>query len=213
MESFRCRGNSGKVNLALSALPDFLALPGDGPHLRGTIQVAGDGPDYLEEAFRDYEQGRPSRKPYLEIVIPSTVDDTLCPPGGHVMSCSVKYLPFELADGDWKTREAELGDLVVDTLAEYAPNLPGTVLGRHIVTPTALEEVYGLSGGNVFHGDMATDQLFSMRPLFGWAGYRTPVRGLYLCGAGAHPGGGVMGAAGHNAARVIRRDLRTRKLT
>ncbi len=210
IENFRCRGNSGKVNLALSELPDFSALPGDGPHLRGTLQIAGDSPEYLQEAFRDYERGRPSRKPYMEIVIPSAADDSLCPTGAHVMSVSVKYLPFDLAEGDWLSRKEELGDLVVSTLGEYAPNLPAAVIGRHILTPVCLENVYGLTGGNVFHGDMATDQLFSMRPLFGWAGYRTPVRNLYLCGAGAHPGGGVMGAAGHNAARVIQKDWRRR---
>ena len=208
MQNFRSRGNSGKVHLALSELPDFTALPGDGPHLRGTLQIAGDAPTYLEDAFRDYEVGRPSARPYMEITLPSTVDDSLCPAGHHVMSISVKYLPFELAEGDWESRRQELAARVVDTLAEYAPNLPGAVLHRHVVTPADLESVYGLSGGTVFHGDMATDQLFSMRPLFGWANYRTPVRNLYLCGAGSHPGGGVMGAAGRNAAREIRKDWR-----
>ena len=144
----------------------------------------------------------------MDIVIPSTVDDSFCPAGAHVMSVSVKFLPFELADGDWKSQKEALADLVVDTLAEYAPNLPGAVLHRHVLTPQCFEEIYGLTGGNIVHGDMATDQLFSMRPLFGWASYRTPVRGLYLCGSGAHPGGGVMGAPGRNAAREIQKDLR-----
>lgn len=212
MQGFRSRGNSGKVHLALSELPDFSALPGDGPHLRGTLQIAGDDLEYLEAAFRDYEVGRPSERPYLEITIPSTVDDTLCPPGHHVMSISVKYLPLHLAEGDWESRREELALRVIETLGAHAPNLPSAVLHRHVVTPSDLESVYGLSGGNVFHGDMATDQLFSMRPLFGWAGYRSPVRNLYLCGAGSHPGGGVMGAAGRNAAREIQRDLRKTRL-
>ncbi len=212
IESFRCRGNSAKVNLALAELPDFASLPGDGPHLRGLIQVAGDDPEYHEEAFRDYAEGRPSRNPYLEIAIPSTLDDSLCPAGRHVMSLSVKYTPLRLADGEWKTRREELGDLAIETLARYAPNLPAAVLHRQVLTPVDFEEVYGLTGGNVVHGEMVPDQLFSMRPLFGWARYRTPVGGLYLCGSGAHPGGGVMGAAGRNAAREILVDLRRRRL-
>lgn len=212
IENFRCAGNSGKVNLAVSELPDFGALTGKGPHLRGSIMVAGDRTGYLEEAFRDYEIGRPSRRPYLEVTIPSTLDDSLCPAGHHVLSISIKYLPFQLAEGDWKSRKDEVGDLAIATLAEYAPNVPGAVLGRHVLTPLCYEEIYGLTTGNVFHGDMAGDQLFSMRPLFGWARYRTPVRGLYLCGAGAHPGGGVMGAAGRNAAREMLADFKRRRI-
>ena len=212
IENFRCRGNSAKVHLALSELPNFSALPGDGPHLRGSIQVAGDDPEYMEEAFRDYAEGRPSRRPYMEIVIPSTLDDSLCPAGRHVVSIAIKYMPVRLAEADWKTRKDELGELAVETLTEYAPNLRGAVLHRHVLTPACFEEIYGLTGGNVFHGDMAPDQLFSMRPLFGWARYRTPVRNLYLCGAGTHPGGGVMGAAGRNAAREIQKDFRRRRI-
>jgi phytoene dehydrogenase-like protein len=208
IENFRCVGNSGKVNLALSELPNFTALPGDGPHLHGSIQIAGSGPEYLEEAFRDYGQGIPSRGPYMEMVIPSTVDDSLCPAGAHVVSISIKYLPLKLRDGEWKDKKQELGELAVNTLAQYAPNLPSAVLGCHVLTPDCLEEVYGLTGGNVFHGDMATDQLFTQRPLFGWAQYRMPVRNLYLCGAGTHPGGGVMGSAGRSACREIEKDFR-----
>ena len=148
----------------------------------------------------------------MEIVIPSTLDDSLCPAGRHVVSIAIKYMPFRLAEADWKTRKDELGELAVETLTEYAPNLRGAVLHRHVLTPACFEEIYGLTGGNVFHGDMAPDQLFSMRPLFGWARYRTPVRNLYLCGAGTHPGGGVMGAAGRNAAREIQKDFRRRRI-
>jgi phytoene dehydrogenase-like protein len=208
IEHFRCVGNSGKVNLALSELPDFTSLPGDGPHLRGTIQVSGADMSYLEDAFRDFTEGRPSRRPYMEIVIPSTMDDSLCPAGSHVMSISIKYLPKHPVDGEWKGREQELGDLAIDTLGEYAPNLRDAVVGCHVLTPASLEEVYGLTGGNVFHGDMAADQLFTQRPLLGWARYRTPVRNLYLCGAGTHPGGGVMGSAGRSACREIQKDFR-----
>jgi phytoene dehydrogenase-like protein len=208
IENFRCVGNSGKVNLALSELPDFTSLPGDGPHLRGSIQIAGGDMAYLERAFHDYTEGRPSRQPYMEIVIPSTVDDTLCPAGSHVLTISIKYLPRHPVDGEWKNRKQELCDLAITTLAEFAPNLPGAVLGSHAVTPACIEEIYGISGGNVFHGDMAADQLFTQRPLFGWSRYRTPVRNLYLCGAGAHPGGGVMGAAGRSASVEIQKDFR-----
>ncbi|MDH3198783.1 MAG: NAD(P)/FAD-dependent oxidoreductase [Myxococcales bacterium] len=206
IENLRCRGNSGKVNLALSELPDFSALPGDGVHLRSAIQVCGDHPDYLEAAFDDCKAGRPSTRPYLDIVIPSTVDDSLCPRGHHVMSISIKFIPYTLAAGDWRARREELGDLAVATLAEYAPNLRRAVVQRHVLTPLDFEEVYGLTGGNICHGEMALDQLFAARPLLGWARYRTPIDGLYLCGSGAHPGGGVMGAAGRNAARVALAD-------
>jgi phytoene dehydrogenase-like protein len=208
VENIRCNGNSAKINLALSELPDFKALPGDGPHLRGSIQVAGAGPLYLEDAFDDYRTGHPSRKPYLEVTIPSTVDGTLAPPGHHVMSISMKFVPYSPAQGDWNSRREELGDRAIDTLAEYAPNIRRAVLHRHVLTPLDLEEVYGLTGGNICHGDMALDQIFAMRPLWGWARYRTPVHNLYMCGSGTHPGGGVMGAPGRNAAREILKDVR-----
>jgi len=211
IENLRMTGNSAKVNVALSEPPDFACLPGDGPHLRGTIDIAGGEPEYLERAFHDFRAGRPSRQPYLEIVLPSTVDPTLAPPGRHVMSISLKYVPYRLAEGDWEMRREELGDLAIATLAEYAPNVPGAILHRQVLTPLDFERVYGLTRGNIAHGDMAADQLFFMRPLYGWARYRTPIRGLYLCGAGTHPGGGVMGAAGRNAAAVVLRDLGRRR--
>ncbi len=207
IENLRCNGNSGKINLALSEPPDFTALPGDGPHLRGGIQIAGADPDHLERAFDDFKAGRPSRAPYLEVTVPSTVDDTLAPPGRHVMSISIKFVPYRLAEGDWASRREELGDLAVETLAAYAPNMRRAVLHRQVLTPLDLEEIYGLTGGNICHGDMAPDQLFAMRPLLGWARYRTPLRGLFLCGSGTHPGGGVMGACGRNAANEVLRDL------
>ncbi len=207
IENLRCRGNSGKVNLALSELPDFTALPGAGHHLQGTIQITGDHPDYLEAAFDDCKSGRPSRKPFLDVCIPSILDDTLCPRGHHLMSISIKYIPYHLEEGDWSSRREELGDLAIDTLAAYAPNLRRAVLHRHVLTPLDFEQEYSLTGGNICHGDMAIDQMFAMRPLLGWARYRTPIRNLFLCGSGAHPGGGVMGAPGRNAAREALKDL------
>jgi len=212
IENVRCVGNSAKINLALSEPPGFTALPGDGPHLRGSIQVCGDDPAYLEEAFEDYRAGRPSRRPYLDIVLPSTVDTTLAPSGHHIMSISIKFVPYRLAEGDWPSRREALGDLAVDTLAAYAPNLRRAILHRQVLTPLDFEEVYGLTGGNICHGDMALDQLFAMRPLLGWARYRTPIDNLYMCGSGTHPGGGVMGAPGRNAARVILKDRRSGRL-
>lgn len=208
IETFRCAGNSAKINLAVSELPDFTALPGDGPHLRGSIQICGADESYLEAAFDDFKAGRPSRRPFLEVTIPSTVDGTLAPAGHHVMSMSMKFVPYRPATGDWESRREELGDLAIDTLAACAPNLRRSILFRQILTPRDLEERFGLTGGNIGHGDMALDQLFAMRPLLGWARYRTPIDGLYLCGAGTHPGGGVMGACGRNAAREILVDLR-----
>jgi len=208
VETIRCTGNSAKINLALSELPDFVALPGDGPHLRGSIQICGSRESYLEEAFDDFKAGHPSRRPYLEVTIPSTVDATLAPAGRHVMSISMKFVPYRPAQGDWESRREELGDLAIDTLAACAPNLRRSIVFRQVLTPRDLEERFALTGGNICHGDMALDQLFAMRPLLGWAGYRTPIDGLYLCGAGTHPGGGVMGSCGRNAAREIIADLR-----
>src|SRR3989442_324654 len=172
------------------------------------IRVWGRDRAYLEEAFDDFRSGRPSRRPYLDMVIPSTVDATLAPAGHHVMSISMKFIPYRPAEGDWRTRREELGDLALDTLAGYASNIRRAVIYRQVLTPLCFEEVYGLTGGNICHGDMALDQLFAMRPLLGWARDRTPVRNLYMCGAGTHPGGGVMGAPGRNAARELRKDLR-----
>lgn len=213
VERIRFTGNSAKVNLALSELPDFTALPGDGPHLRGDLQIVGSGLADLDRAFEEYRAGRVSSEPYMDIVIPSTVDDTLAPPGRHVMSIAAKYVPFSPVDGEWTeaSREA-FADRVIETLGRYAPSLPGAVLHRQVLVPKDYEEIYGLTGGNIVHGDMATDQLFLMRPVYGWARYRTPIRDLYLCASGAHPGGGVMGAPGRNAAREIARDLRARRL-
>ena len=211
IERYRMTGNSAKLNLALSELPDFTALPGDGPHLSGVIEIAGGEPDYLERAFDDFKAGRWSSEPYLDAVIPSVLDESLAPAGKHVMSIAARFVPYRPASGPWDDRSREaLGDTVVETLARYAPNVAGAILHRQVLTPLDFEQIYGMTGGNIVHGDMAADQLFSMRPVAGWAGYRTPVAGLYLCGSGAHPGGGITGAPGRNAARAILKDRHRR---
>ncbi|MFN2544556.1 MAG: phytoene desaturase family protein [Actinomycetota bacterium] len=202
IERFRTRSPSAKVNVALSELPDFVARPGREPGPQHPEFIINPSIDYLERAWDDCKYGRPSDHPMMDCVIPTTKDPSLAPDGQHVMTCFVQYVPYGDVD-----REA-FGDRVIDTIAEYAPNVKGAVLHRQVLTPKDLEERFGLLGGNIFHGEMSLDQLFSMRPIPQASGYRTPLRGLYLCGSGTHPGGGVMGAPGHNAARVIAADLR-----
>jgi phytoene dehydrogenase-like protein len=205
---YKFRGSSGKVNLALDALPDFRSRPGDAgvvdphAHLRGAISISP-GIDYMERAYDDAKYGRFSRRPYIDIVIPSLTDPSLAPPGKHVMSCFVQYAPYHLAEGTWDTQREAFGDTVLDTVAEHAPDLKRLILHRQILTPLDLEREFGLSEGNIFQGELTLEQLFFLRPAPGWAQYRTPVRNLYLCGSGAHPGGGIMGASGRNAARVM----------
>ncbi|HVP68345.1 MAG TPA: NAD(P)/FAD-dependent oxidoreductase [Anaeromyxobacteraceae bacterium] len=198
-----------KVNLALSELPSFRALPGrdPGPQHRGTIHICP-GLDYIERAFDDARAGRPSASPVLECTIPSAVDPSVAPPGRHVMQMFVQYAPYRLADGGWDERREAFADRCVDLLEEYAPGFRASILGREVLTPLDLERRFGLTGGNIFQGAMGLNQLHFMRPLPGYADYRTPLRGLYLCGAATHPGGGVMGACGYNAAREVLRDVR-----
>ncbi len=199
---------SAKVNVALAEPPRFACLPTDGigPHHHGTIHISPTL-DYLERAYDDAKYGRASQKPILEITLPSSVDTTLAPEGQHVMSMFVQYAPYELADGNWDDIKEEFGDRCIETLAQYAPNVPGAVLHRQVLSPLDLERTYGLTGGNIMQGAMGLNQLFFMRPVAGWADHRTPLTGLYLCGAASHPGGGVMGACGRNAAAEILRDL------
>jgi phytoene dehydrogenase-like protein len=213
MQHYRCLGTSAKVNLALAGLPSFTALAGEGAEsggaraaLAGRIHI-GPEIDYLERAFDDSKYGDFSRQPYLDITIPSISDPSLAPAGRHVMSICMQYAPYRLKQGDWQSRREALGDAVLKTLAAYAPDLPERVLHRQVITPRDLEETYGLTGGHIFHGELALDQLFTMRPLLGWARYRAPVRGLYLCGSGTHPGTGLTGVSGRNAAREILKDL------
>jgi len=202
VRAYRFRGSSGKVNLALDGLPNFTARPGDGAHLRGAISISP-SIDYMERAYDAAKYGQFSPHPYIDIVIPSLTDPTVAPPGKHVMSCFVQYAPYRLASGDWDGQREAFGDAVVDTIARYAPNMHQIVRHRQVLTPLDLEREWGLTEGNIFHGELTLEQLFFMRPLPGWARYRTPVRGLYMCGASTHPGGGIMAAPGRNAARAI----------
>ena len=201
---FKFRGSSGKVNLALSGLPNFTCLPGEGPHLRGAISISP-SIEYLERAYDDAKYGEFSRHPYMDIVIPSMIDPNMAPPGKHVMSIFVQYAPFNL-NGGWNDHKREaFGDAVVDTLARYAPNIKSLILHRQVITPDDIQRITGLSEGNIFQGELALQQLFFLRPVPRWAKYRTPIRGYWQCGAGTHPGGGIMGASGLLAARDILR--------
>ncbi len=199
-----------KINVALAELPSFRACPGTrpGPQHRGTIHICPDL-DYIERAYDDAKYGRPSDRPVLEVTIPSVVDPTVAPPGKHLMSIFVQYAPYALRESTWAELGEGFADRCFDLLDEYAPNFRRAVLARQVLTPLDLERTFNLSGGNIFQGAMTLGQLFSFRPVPGYAGYRTPVKGLYLCGAAAHPGGGVMGTPGWNAAREI---LRARRL-
>ncbi len=199
---------SMKINFAVSELPDFTSCPGKtlGPQHRGTIHI-GATMQHLESAYDDAKYGAPSRHPIIEMTIPSSVDRTLAPDGHHVIGLFVQYAPYQLASGTWDDIKEGFADLCVQEIAQYAPNFPASVLHRQILSPLDLERRFGLTGGNIFQGAMPLHQLFSFRPVPGWSDYRTPVRGLYMCGAAAHPGGGVMGAAGKNAAVEILRDL------
>jgi len=201
-----------KINLALSELPSFTAVPGHapGPQHRGTIHVCP-SVDYIERAYDDARAGRPSASPVLECTIPSAVDPTVAPPGQHVMQMFVQYAPYRLAEGNWDERRDAFADRCVELVEEVAPGFRRSILGREVLTPLDLERRFGLTGGNIFQGAMGLSQLNFMRPIPGWADYRTPIRGLYMCGAATHPGGGVMGACGLNAAREILRDVRRRR--
>ena len=199
---YRFRGSSGKVNLALDALPDFSCLPGPGAHLRGAISVSP-SVEYMERAYDQAKYGEFSRRPYIDTVIPTLTDPSVAPPGKHVLSCFVQYAPYTLARGTWDEQREAFGDAVVDTLAEYAPNLRNIILHRQVLTPLDLEREFGLTEGNIFQGELSLEQLFFLRPAPGWAKYATPIRNLWMCGSATHPGGGIMGAPGRNAARRI----------
>jgi phytoene dehydrogenase-like protein len=213
IENLRVDGCSFKINLALDGLPNFKAFPNRSerepglPH-KTTMHVCPTM-DYVDRAWEDAKQGRPSEHPMLECTIPSAYDDSIAPPGKHIMCVFAQYAPYSLKDAVWdQAMKDRFADRCLDALAEYAPNIREIILHRQVISPLDLEHEYGLTGGNIFHGEMEIDQLFSMRPVAGWAKYRTPIRNLYLCGSGTHPGGGVMGAPGYNAAREILKDLR-----
>ncbi|TVS20199.1 MAG: NAD(P)/FAD-dependent oxidoreductase [Planctomycetaceae bacterium] len=198
---------SAKINLALSEPPDFLADPSSGiaPHHHGTMHIGPDL-DTIERAYDDAKYGRPSTEPILEMTLPSAVDPSVAPAGKHVMSIFVQYAPYQLAEGSWDDHKEDFADRCIQLLARYAPNVPAAIEHRQILSPLDLERTFGLTGGNIMQGAMGLNQLAFLRPVPGWADHRTPLRGLYLCGAASHPGGGVIGACGRNAAREILRD-------
>ncbi|MBA3780229.1 MAG: NAD(P)/FAD-dependent oxidoreductase [Chloroflexi bacterium] len=201
LRRYKYRGSSGKVNLALDGAPEIASLPGQGEHLRGAISFSP-SIDYMERAYDDAKYGRFSRRPYIDVVLPTYVDPSMAPPGKHVMSCFVQYAPYHLADGEgtWDDQRDAFGDAVVDTIAERIPNIRDLILHRQVVTPLDLEREWSLTEGNIFQGELTLEQLFFNRPTPGWARYRTPIRGLWMCGSATHPGGGIMGAPGRIAA-------------
>lgn len=204
---YRFRGSSGKVNLALAELPEFTCLPGSGPHLRGAISISP-SLEYLERAYDEAKYGEFSRRPYMDIVIPSMIDPSMAPPGKHVMSVFVQYAPYHLRGGWSDAAREAFGDAVVTTLSQYAPTLPQAILHRQVITPADIERITGLTEGNIFQGELALHQLFFLRPAPRWANHRTPIRRLYQCGSGTHPGGGIMGASGRLAALRVLQDSR-----
>jgi phytoene dehydrogenase-like protein len=208
VKRYKYRGSSGKVNLALDTLPNFTCLSGEGHHLRGAISISP-SVDYMERAYDDAKYGDYSRRPYIDIVIPSLTDPSLAPPGKHVMSCFVQYAPYKLKAGNWDEKREAFGDNVIDTIAEYAPNLHNIIVGRQVVTPLDLEREFGLTEGNIFQGELSLEQLFFLRPVPGWAQYKTPVKNLWMCGSATHPGGGIMGAPGRLAALEILKHAKT----
>ena len=200
---FRSEGTSAKINLALTGLPEFTAFPATpGPHHRATMHICP-SIEYVEHAWDDAKYGRPSERPLLELTIPTMYDASLAPPGRHIMGIFLQYAPYTLREGAWDELRESFGDHAIALIEEYAPNIRSIIERREVLTPLDLERRFGITGGNIFHGEMSLDQMFVMRPVAGWARYRTPIQGLYLCGSGAHPGGGVMGAAGYNCAREI----------
>src|ERR1700693_576734 len=209
LQHYRMPGTVAKVNLALAGLPEFTALKGasDASALSGRIHI-GTEIDYLERAFDECKYGNFSKQPYLEITIPSITDPSLAPPGKHVMSIYMQYAPYKLKGSDWDSQRVALGDTVVRTLAQYAPRLPELILTHQIITPQDLEDTYGLTGGNIFHGELALDQFFTMRPLLDWARYQTPIERLYLCGSGTHSATALTGGSGANAPREIVKALK-----
>ena len=203
VKRYKYRGSSGKVNLALDGLPEFRCLPGDGAHLRGALSISP-SVEYMERAYDDAKYGKFSRRPYIDMVIPSLTDPSVAPPGKHVMSCFVQYAPYKLAEGSWDDQQREaFGDNVIDTISEHIPNIRKIIVGRQVLTPLDLEREFGLTQGNIFQGELSLEQLFFLRPVPGWAYYKTPVENLYMCGSATHPGGGIMAAPGRIASQVI----------
>jgi phytoene dehydrogenase-like protein len=205
---YKFRGSSGKVNLALDALPNFKCLSGPGPHLRGAMSISP-SVEYMERAYDDAKYGNFSRRPYVDMVIPTLTDPSVAPPGKHILSCFVQYAPYKLRPGlNWDEQKEAFGNNVINTIAEYAPNIKDIILHKQVLTPLDLEREWGLSEGNIFQGELSLEQLFFLRPVPGYAQFRTPIRNLYLCGSATHPGGGIMGAPGRLAALEILKDIK-----
>jgi phytoene dehydrogenase-like protein len=205
VQNFRVRGSSGKVNIALRELPQFTCLPGAGPLHRGAISISP-SIDYIERAYDEAKYGQFSQHPYIDMVIPSMIDRDMAPPGHHVMSCFVQYAPYDI-EGGWDDAKREaFGEAVVGTIERYAPNIRRAIVGKQVITPKDIERIAGITGGNIFHGELLLHQLFFLRPAPQWADFRTPLPGYYFGASGAHPGGGVMGAAGKLAATEILKD-------
>ena len=212
IHKFDSRGSSGKVNLALDTLPDLSCLPGPSHTglknraLAGAISISP-SVDYIERAYDAAKYGEIPERPFIDTIIPSMIDPDMAPPGKHVMSCFVQYAPYHL-NGGWDENKREaFGDAVINTLAEYIPNLKDVILHRQVLTPVDIERIAGISQGNIFHGELSLSQLFFLRPAAGWAKYRTPIRGYYQCGSGTHPGGGIMGTPGQFGAREMLKEL------
>lgn len=209
----RTRSGSVKVNLALSELPRPTAWDSRRPEpLHRGLMAISPSVEYLERAWDDAKYGRTSRHPYVEMVFPTAHEPGLAPDGGHIALAFTQYGPYELADGSWDTERDAYGRRVVATLEEYCPGVTGSVLHTEVLAPPDIEAQYGLLGGNIFQGEMSPDQMFSLRPIFGYGDYRTPITGVYLCGSGTHPGGGVLAAPARNAARTILADVRRERL-
>lgn len=207
IRNYRCRGTVAKINLALSSLPAFTGITSHAA-LRGRLHI-GPSLDYLERAFDASKYGEISKQPYLDVTIPTLTDPSLAPPGKHVLSVSAQFAPYQLARGrDWESGRSELLANVMQTLERHAPGITAVVEHAQVLTPIDLEGTYGLTGGHIYHGEPSLDQLFTMRPVLGWARYETPISGLFLCGSGTHPGGGITGGPGQNAARQILKTLK-----
>jgi len=208
IKRYKFRGSSGKVNLALDALPNFKAMPGPGAHLRGAISISP-SVEYMERAYDDAKYGNFSRRPYIDMVIPTLTDPSVAPPGKHILSCFVQYAPYKLRPGlNWDDQKEAFGNNVINTIAEHAPNIKDIILHKQVVTPLDLEREWGLSEGNIFQGELSLEQLFFLRPVPGYARFRTPIKNLYMCGSATHPGGGIMGGPGRLAALEILKDVK-----
>jgi phytoene dehydrogenase-like protein len=207
VRNFKIRGSSGKLNIALDGLPTFPAFPADSPCIRGDLHIT-ETLDQVERAYDDWKAGRWSQKPYVDMLLPSLIDPSMAPEGKHYMSVFVQYAPYKLADGEWTPeKRTAFGNTVIDAIATHSPDFKQKILHAEIRTPWDIENEVGLTEGNIFQGELTMDQLMFNRPIPGYAQYRSPIKGLYMCGSSTHPGGGVMGAPGANAAREILRDL------